>query len=98
MELWIRSKDKERIIKVNNIFIHQDNNHLICANQRAIDQFNDESFELGAYSSRKRALEVLDEIQRQLIGKKGLITTQDKKGIEFIPFTDTVVVYEMPKE
>jgi len=114
MELWIRSQDKERIIKVNNIFIHQDNNHLICANQRAIDQFNDESFELGAYSSRKRALEVLDEIQRILkpIIKSYTPLTESKEDYknhcmktELVGYETTydivalpTYVYEMPEE
>ena len=94
MELWIRSQDKERIIKVNNIFIHQDNNHLICANQRAIDQFNDESFELGAYSSRKRTLEVLDEIQEKL---KVIMTNE--AGVEYILARHLVpIIYEMPQD
>ena len=92
MELWIRSQDKKKLVNAksfeldnyqNGIFCNDDNDYYICA---------------GKYKSKERALEVLDEIQKQLIGKKGLITTQDKKGIEFIPFTDTVVVYEMPKE
>ena len=90
----MRSQDKERLFKVDKLGIQEAESEFLVVLYTDYDEW----WKLGVYSSRKRALEVLDEIQRQLIGKKGLITTQDKKGIEFIPFTDTVVVYEMPKE
>lgn len=91
MELWIRSQDKECLIKVNDIAIEQN---------MIIGYFDkDTEYEyLGQYKSKERALEILDEIQKILIGKRGLISTLDKDKIEFIPFENQSVVYEMPKE
>ena len=91
----MRSQDKNILVKVDSLLIDDNNNDIYTQCWVGV---NLETYTLGKYRTKERALEVLDEIQRQLIGKKGLITTQDKKGIEFIPFTDTVVVYEMPKE
>ncbi len=94
MELWIRSQNKQEICLVKALSLDNDKTGIFCNFSSCEGAY----MYAGKYKTKERALEVLDEIQRQLIGKKGLITTQDKKGIEFIPFTDTVVVYEMPKE
>ena len=88
MELWIRSQDKECLIKVNDIAIEQN---------MIIGYFDkDTEYEyLGQYASKERALEVLDEIQK-IIAPRGIIK-QDKKGIE-LTMIDVPQVYEMPKE
>lgn len=63
MELWIRSQDKEILLKVNeleieaNMIIAFDNNKYQC---------------LGTYKTKERALEVLDEIQNILIDYKNM--------------------------
>ena len=112
MSLWIRSQDKECLMKVNRVDINEDN--VIIA----------EGFEiwLGAYKSRERALEVLNEIQNkltdkylmqpncfispyQLVEKKiayeqlnnaSFITTE--LGYDITPITVGTTVYEMPEE
>lgn len=61
MELWIRSQDKNSLIKANNIYsdvLPEDGYYKI---------FNmpDEDI-LGKYLTKERALEVLDEIQNLL--------------------------------
>lgn len=60
MELWIRSQDKETLLKVNNIFI--DNEYQPNGLYRILDN----GLELGRYETKERALEVLDEIQNIL--------------------------------
>lgn len=99
MELWIRTQDKECLMKVDRIDISD--NNIIMAN----------GFEiwLGAYKSKERALEVLDEIQNifkpPLIIQKteGFITTADRSMHIINPtYGDikemSIAVYEMPKE
>lgn len=56
MELWIRSQEKTRLIKVNNILAYKfdDGSYGI--------QINGECF-VGDYATKERALEVLDRIQ-----------------------------------
>ena len=102
MELWIRTQDKKQLLKVND--------GLYIANG-----FTDtpDSFigiksigHIGKYSTEKRALEVLDEIQNMIIAKE--IYTNDreafndsckdlKKG-EIKAILRKIFVYEMPKE
>ena len=58
MELWIRSADKEILLKVNELEIEE---NMIIA-------FDDCKHQcLGTYKTKERALEVLDEIQCHLV-------------------------------
>ena len=81
MELWVRSQDKEILVKVTNLSttVNQDGTCEIT------NSFEDhQCWELGTYKSKERALEVLDEIQRQL---------NDKDLADYRVFT-----YQMPEE
>ena len=60
MELWIRSQDRLRLCKANNLFIK---NLSICCSCN--DENNDYDY-LGVYSTKERALEVLDEISSKI--------------------------------
>ena len=63
MELWIRSQDKEILVKVNNLSLAL-NKDETC---EIINSFEDhQCWELGTYTTKERALEVLDEIQNIL--------------------------------
>ena len=62
MELWIRSQDKEVLVKVDDIAVEMN----------MIYGYFDKNTEyelLGSYKSKERALEVLDEIQSKMIEK-----------------------------
>ena len=113
MELWIRSQDRERLIKVFDIWV---DNEQVIANFQS--HFNGCHYvDLGEYNSNSRALEVLDEIQKILNPKgilkfNGLIRKDDIKKIEeyyrdaYKVFDNSVeqvqqpdtYVYEMPEE
>ena len=86
MSIWVRSQDKEFLMKVDNINLGirvdtKEPNRLFTF----VDGVTT-SFILGKYKSKERALEVLDEIQKLLIA---LPRTE-------IPFND--IVYQMPEE
>lgn len=64
MELWIRSQDKTRLIKINSLeYVEYQGVHSING------YYTNESdnYDLGVYSTKERALEVLDEIQNILM-------------------------------
>ena len=106
MELWIRSQDKERLTKVEDLYIefNGDTNPKIDSHRIVADKF----INLGIYKSKERALEVLDEIQNTL--KPQLIIKDSGKIIG--SFEDTIIregatyefkelstyVYEMPEK
>ena len=98
MELWIRSQDRQRLIKANGLLI---------SNIGEVYLENEEMILLGKYTPYERALEVLDEIQNILKPKlflnSGKITGSfdntiyrepDKVEIQEL----SAVVYEMPKD
>lgn len=125
MELWIRSQDKEKLIKINNIEIQHHYSYKDAQERfllpnggfeyrkvskkdkyiESVIMCNDEIC-LGKYNSKKRALEVLDEIQsilnlkdmykydRELVLKSW--ENVDEKQVKIV--RQQMSVYEMPKE
>lgn len=110
MELWIRSQDKEKLMKIDFVYLEEKSIVGYC-------QSTFTSPILATYKTKERALEVLDEIQNILKPKmvyKNI--TQDENGIESINnafknnhyfatsnnadihFINNTYVYEMPKE
>ena len=59
MELWVRSQDRIKLIKVDEVKIETVKGGNTFIYSHATD--------LGTYTTRERALEVLDEIQNILI-------------------------------
>lgn len=110
MELWIRSQDKTRLTKVNDLYV------VGYGNDWAIDGYHTNSvddFDLGIYSTKERALEVLDEIESLLLPNIKLITrnyTDEEikecsiKDLVIPPVEDVKIhefstyVYQMPKD
>ena len=84
MELWIRSQDKDLLIAVYGISLFQ---KTIFASNKECKEFI-----LGTYSTEKRVLEVLDEIQRH-IQKQGKMEIDNDIGLKYYGN-----VYEMPEE
>lgn len=82
MELWIRSQDRKKLIKVDEVKIEtvKEGNTFIYSH----------ATDLGTYKTKERALEVLEEINRHI---EELYNC--KYGIEYDLSQFT---YEMPKE
>ena len=82
MDLWIRSQDKTKLVKVDKILIENS------------DIGNFEVGMLGTYKTKERALEVLDEIQRLIedLQYMSYAIVNDK----FASYRPNV--YQMPKE
>lgn len=87
MELWIRSQDREKLVKCNDIALTTDSEDgITIRGYKIVGYFdkNTEYEELGFYINKKRALEILDEIQ---------------ETVNFnIKLQVNTCVYEMPKE
>lgn len=85
MELWIRSQDKEVLLKVNeleieaNMIIAFDNNKYQC---------------LGTYETKERTLEILDEIQNKI----NLINLGHDFGSPMIDLKNPTYIYQMPEK
>lgn len=106
MELWVRSQNKSKLIKVNSVYLPNP----INANNFFPKIIANDGDYLGSYKTEERALEVLDEIQGllkpKIIINGGKLTGdgfQDYKiqikpsEVDISPYVSTLV-YEMPEE
>ena len=98
MELWVRSQDKEKLLKVDEI-------HLGLGKEYKLNVIWVNNWIVGEYKQKERALEVLDEIQRTLevcqqsINEKNLhFTNNDDCTFNISVGTQQTLIYEMPSE
>ena len=100
MDLWVRSQNKYRLLKVESLQIiyNQEDNELPYSINSSYEL-------LGSYKTKERALEILDEIQQML--KNETIETEIKyidnqvyetKIIGKPDILKNIVVYQMPKQ
>lgn len=94
MELWIRSQDKEILMKIDNINLGLDVDSNEPCRLFTFVGGAVTSFTLGIYRSKERALEVLDEIQKKI----NLINLGHDFGSPMIDLKNPTYIYEMPKE
>ena len=59
MELWIRSQDREKLSKAEYLGVYQKKIY--------VDGYKENGYCIGTYKTKERALEVLDEIQKDII-------------------------------
>ena len=93
MELWIRSQNKKRLIKANEIYL--DN---IYYDDGTVDILVNE-FIFGRYVE-ERALEVLDEIQEMLVIDLNITGTYQENDLSIKSniLGNMVKVFIMPEE
>lgn len=93
MELWIRSQNKETLIKCEKILVEKGKDSFALLNY--IDTKN--WFRLGNYKTKERALEVLDEIQK-ILEPKIIYKVDDKNPKQYFKDGNIVVNYDMQTE
>ena len=87
MELWVRDQTKTGLYKIDNVYMHEDED-------KTIHIWTDGIY-LGSYKSKERALEILDEIHQRLIDLQTLNYTND---YEFSKGRNLDCVFIMPEE
>lgn len=95
MDLWIRSQDRTKLVKADNI------SYMDVAEdyeKEVHSLWNDCKGILGTYKTKERALEVLDEIQGLFIKKDIVKTEISKDGLTMVNMPITCIVYEMPEK
>ena len=83
MELWIRSQDKNHLVKVEEINIEIDNDGFVGIWSYGSNKYL--KWYLGNYATIERTLEVLDEIQNIMMPK-----------ISFEPIVKEIYDYKEP--
>lgn len=103
MELWIRSQEKERLIKPIDYYIEESIDYENKSSEFDIYALNlaNDDIRIGTYQTKERALEVLDEIQKILIhdvNYKGSYEWLDIKFKGLMAKSMIGCVYQMPAE
>lgn len=86
MEVWIRSQDKEKLVKCNDIAIKTDSKDGKTIRGYIIVGYFDketEYEELGFYTSKDTALQILDKIQENITAMY-LLTPATPRGLEHL--------------
>lgn len=95
MDLWIRSQDKTRLVRITQVkFVDKESDSDDFENVirgYGIDGYN---FRIGIYKSKEKAIEVLDEIQEAQLGNYHYRCHSNVK----VSNNENTIVYEMPKE
>lgn len=93
MDLWVKNQSKNGLYKVDNVIVDNVTNAIVT-------RLGDEDEWLGFYESKERTLEVLDEIQKLLIGDvlyfKNVVPP-DFEELKSIG-VDKAIVYNMRKD
>ena len=89
MELWIRTQNKEKILKVDNLEFLERNGHKYIASNMDL---------VASYKTKERALEILDEIQNFITRTDELSYIHNSLGIEIQGTSEKSIVYIMPQE
>lgn len=107
MELWIRSQDKNSLTKVSNLSL-QEIKHPVRHDTEywGIGTYYDNLQMLGKYTTKERALEVLNDIQKTMHLKDMYINDRQEVLKAWTKFTEEQIgdirtkmsVYEMPQE
>lgn len=91
MELWVRSQDREILTPINKpitYWINEEGRYSIVYKESPSYVIT-----LSTFSTKERALEVLDEIQNKLLDN--VIATNDDG---YATLLENTCFYEMPKE
>lgn len=89
MKLWVRDQTKTGLYKIDNVYIHEDEDKTIHIWADGINKYL--KYYLGGYKSKERALEILDEIHEHI--EKHGETYLLENGIKHYGN-----VYQMPEE
>ena len=97
MELWIRSQDKLILTKINHVDAYEGSRGWLIYGYYT----NDIDREiLGTYKTKKRALEVLDEIQELILVKINIGGSYNEIDLQLKSciLSNMAKIYEMPEE
>ena len=89
--MWVRSQNKEVLINANGVrIVYEDTYCIVC------DYYDGELYYLGEYSTKEKAMKVMDMIQNAITGTRfeftDIVRDCDLAGIEIHN------VFNMPKD
>ena len=97
MEIWIRSQDKEKLINVNEHFSIEYTDVGMDKTQLKSIKYAiwGDNVKLAIYSTKEKALKVLDEIEKKIIENNTIVCNEK----EWSKYVGTVnCVFQMPDD
>lgn len=95
IKLFIRSQNRDVLVNVNDICFNKLNIHSEIIYQFRCYGYGDDYYILGEYSTKEKALKVLNEIQEVIEDNQFTI---NNTGIRNYVLYNRVQVYEMPQD
>lgn len=71
--MWVRGQDKETLVKCENVCIAYDNGSYDI--RAFVEEYN--YFKLGSYSTKEKAINVMDLLQKYIGGKQQYYIVKD---------------------
>ena len=100
MNLWVRSQDKEKLLKINGIQYQNCKlveNETVEANILIGFYSSYENEILGEYNTKERAIEILNEIQNKMLN--GVFAKKiNGLGEELDLIPKPILIYNMPEK
>ena len=94
--MWIKSQNRDVLVNVNDICFHKLNIHSEIIYQFRCYGYGDDYYILGEYSTKEKAMKVMDMIQNAITGTRfeftDIVRDCDLAGIEIHN------VFNMPKD
>ena len=90
--MWIKSQNRDLLVNVNDICFHKLNTHSEIIYQFRCYGYGDDYYILGEYSTKEKALKVMDMIEEEIIKCEAMIT------VDSVSFYDRKVVFQMPAD
>lgn len=86
--MWIKGQNGEILINANNVrIVHESLSYnIVC------DLYSGEYYYLGHYSTKEKALKVMDMIEEEIIKCEAMIT------VDSVSFYDRKVVFQLPAD
>lgn len=99
--MWLRSQSKDVLVNVNDICFYEVNIDSKIIYQFRCYGYGDDYYILGEYSTKEKAMKVIDLIQRQIVSRSESyeIVRPVLKSDPFEPYwKKREVVFNMPKD
>lgn len=95
MDLWIRSQNKLKLVKVNFVYAAECGDHFTIYGETI-----DSSPIIATYKSKERTIEVLDEIQKEMTINETINGTYEEQDLymKALYIEKSRLIYQMPKE
>lgn len=90
--MWVMNQDKEALVNVNDVCFYEVKKDSEIIYQFRCYGYGDDYYILGEYSTKEKAMKVMDMIEEEIIKCEAMIT------VDSVSFYDRKVVFQLPAD